>query len=94
MIDFRQYWQEIRTIQSQLPDYVWMMSLEDAVSRLVGGCLVEVAADLAARLLHAKSHRLATEAEVASLRDKVAETKREAVHQGRRRRGIAIVEVK
>jgi hypothetical protein len=55
---------------------------------------VEVAADLAARLLHAKSHRLATEEEVAALRQKQGQAKREAVHEARRRRGIAIVEVK
>jgi len=67
MMDFRQYWQEIRAIQSQLPAFVWLMSLENAVSRLVGGCIVEVAAEVAARLLHARSHRLATAEEIAEL---------------------------
>jgi hypothetical protein len=94
MIDFRQYWQEIRSIQSRLPEYVWLMSLENAVERLVGECLVEVAASLAARLLHAKSHRLATEEEVAALRAKQEFEKREIAHGDLRRRGIAIVEVK
>lgn len=94
MIDFRQYWQEIRTIQSQLPEFVWLMSVENAVNRLVGGCIVEVAADRAARLLHAKSHRLATGQEIAALHAKQQQAKREAAHDSLRRRGIAVVEVK
>jgi hypothetical protein len=94
MRDFMQYWQEIRAIQSQLPDFVWLVSVEDAVSRLVGGCIVEAAAELAARLLHSKSHRLATEQEVAAMRAKEEATKRDLAQQELRRRGIAVIEVK
>jgi len=94
MRDFMQYWREIRAIQSTLPDFVWLVSLEDAVSRLVGGCIVEVAAALAARLLHAKSHRLATAEEVAGMHAREKQAKLEAAQENLKCRGIAIVEVK
>ena len=94
MSDLAQYWREIRDIQSQLPDYVWLMSLENAVTRLVGGCLVEAAAELAAKLLHARSHRLATEAEVAALKVKEEQAKQDAAIRERERRGVAIVPLK
>lgn len=94
MMDFRQYWQEIRAIQSKLPEYVWLMSLENTVSRFVGGCLVEVAAEVAAKLLYAKSHRLATKEEVEALLAEKEREKKDAAQENLRRRGIVIVEVK
>lgn len=87
MRDLRKYWQEVRALETRLPEFVWLMSVEDAV-------MAEVAAHRAAQLLLAKSHRLATEDEIAEMRAKLKQAKRDAVHAGLRRRGIAVVEVK
>jgi hypothetical protein len=84
MRDVRQYWQEIRTIQSTLPEFVWLAS---------GGCIVQVSAPQAARLLHAKSHRLATEAEIEAHHAAEEAQKLQNFHASLRRRGIAVVPV-
>ncbi len=89
MPDVRRYWQEIRAIEKTLAEFVWLAGAEDK-----SGSIVEVAAARAAHLLHAKSHRFATEAEIAARR--AAETvAKDCVRQERlRRQGIAIVTVK
>jgi hypothetical protein len=84
MRDLQQYWQEIRAIESGLPQFVWVIA-ED--------CLIEVARAVAARLLHAKSHRLATEEEVKSRKALAAEAKKQAAAEKKRREGIEVVEV-
>ena len=84
MRDVRQYWQEIRAIESTLPEFVWLAS---------EGCIVQVAAPQAARLLHAKSHRLATEAEIQTHHAAEEAVKLQNFHADLRRRGIAVVRV-
>ena len=61
MRDLRKYWQEIREIEKSLPEFVWLMSLDNPSRGQTGGCIAQVAAAAAARLLHAKSHGLATD---------------------------------
>lgn len=84
MRDLQQYWQEIRAIENGLPQFVWVIA-ED--------CLIEVARAVAARLLHAKSHRLATEEEVTSRKARENEEKKRAAAENKRREGIEVVEV-
>jgi hypothetical protein len=84
MRDLHQYWQEIRAIESGLPQFVWVIA-ED--------CLIEVARAVAARLLHAKSHRLATEEEVKAREAREAEAEKTAAAERKRREGIEVVEV-
>ncbi len=84
MRDLQQYWQEIRAIENGLPQFVWVIA-ED--------CLIEVARAVAARLLHAKSHRLATEEEVKSRNAREAEAKEKAAAEKKRREGVEVVEV-
>lgn len=67
MRDLQQYWAEIRAIENGLPQFVWVIA-ED--------CLIEVARAVAAKLLHARSHRLATEEEVARRKAQKAEAKK------------------
>ena len=59
MPDLKKYWQEIRAIEKSLPAEVWLVSLQNLAKGHVGGSMVEVAAVVAAKLLHAKSQRLA-----------------------------------
>jgi hypothetical protein len=84
MRDIQRYWQEIRSIENALPQFVWVIA-ED--------CLIEVARAVAARLLQAKSHRLATEQEIAAkkARDEAEKKRRES--ERRTKEGIVIVEV-
>jgi hypothetical protein len=53
MRDLRKYWQEIREIEKSLPEFVWLTSLDNAPRGQRGGCIAQVAAAAAARLLHA-----------------------------------------
>jgi hypothetical protein len=91
MRDLRQYWQEVRALERSLPEFVWLVSLEDAKRGMVGGRMAEVGAASAAQLLHAKSHRLATEDEIAAHLEKADQARRQRVQDGLRRRGIALV---
>ncbi len=91
MRDLKVYWQEIRALQRSLPEFVWLMSLEDRKRGMVGGRMAQVGAAQAAQLLHAKSHRMATEEEIAEHLEKENRTRRQTVQEGLRRRGIAVV---
>jgi predicted dinucleotide-binding enzyme len=93
MRDLRQYWQEVRALEHTLPEFVWLMSLEDPKRGMVGGRMAEVGAAQAAQLLHARSHRKATEEEIAAHLEKENQVRRQSVHDGLRRRGIAVVAV-
>jgi hypothetical protein len=93
MRDLRQYWQEVHAIERSLPQYAWLMSLEDPKRGCVGGRMAEVGAGQAAQLLHAKSYRMATEEEIASHLAKEDQARRQSFHDGLRRKGIAVVAV-
>jgi hypothetical protein len=91
MRDLQKYWQDIRVAAAALPPYVWMMSLDDPKRGMRGGCLVEVAAETAAKLLYATSHRRATEDEIEAHRLAEAEAHRAAFHQRLRVKGVTVV---
>ncbi len=93
MPDLRRYWEEIRAIEQSLPQSLWIVSLEDALRDRVAGMIVEVVAAVAAKMLHAKSHRVATEDEVRAERDRQDGVKRSAAEERLRRLGVAVVEV-
>ena len=84
MRDLQRYWQEIHVIENGLPQFVWVIA-ED--------CLIEVARAVAARLLHAKSHRLATEEEVKARKAREAESAKKAEAERRRTEGVEVVEI-
>ena len=93
MRDLRKYWQEIREIEQKLPEFVWLMSLDNTSRGQRGGCIAQVAAATAARLLHAKSHRLATDEEIQTHQAAEVEAKHLVFHEGLRKRGIAVIAV-
>lgn len=93
MRDLQKYWQEIRTLQNSLPNPVWLVSLEDGKRGMRGGRLVEASAETAAKLLHANSHRRATDEEIEAYRSQQAEAQRAAFHARLRAKGIAVVAV-
>ncbi|MBZ5601803.1 MAG: hypothetical protein LAO79_05805 [Acidobacteriia bacterium] len=85
MFDLRRYWQEIRALEGALPQYLWIVD--------AAGVLIEVTARIGAKMLHAKSHRVATEDEVAAHRDREEAKNREAAAEKRRRNGVEVVAV-
>jgi hypothetical protein len=94
MADLKKYWQDLHALEKSLPGYLWLASLENRAKGQVGGAIVEVAAAVAARLLHAKSHRPATEEEIHAHLSQQAEIQRQALQQRLRDKGIAVVAVK
>jgi hypothetical protein len=88
--DVKQYWQELRAIQATLPEYVWLTGTNEVQSVIVS----EASALSAARLLLAKSHRIATEAEVSAHLGNEQEYLRLDRIEQQRREGIATVVVK
>ena len=93
MPDLKKYWQEIRAIERSLPAEVWLVSLQNLAKGQVAGSMVEAAAVVAAKLLYAKSQRLATEDEIEAHKAEQAETKRQVFEQQMRSQGIAVIPV-
>ena len=93
MPDLKKYWQEIRAIEKSLPAEVWLVSLQNLAKGQVAGSIVEVAAAVAAKLLHAKSQRLATDEEIETHKAQQAETQRQVCEQRMRKQGIAVIPV-
>ena len=94
MPDLKQYWQDLRAIEGTLDEFVWLMSLENRAKGQTGGTIVEAPATVAAKLLYAKSHRLAIPEEIAAHRAKEDETNRQSFERRLRDKGIALVKVK
>lgn len=93
MPDLKKYWQEIRAIEKSLPAEVWLVSLQNLAKGQVAGAMVEVAAAVAAKLLHAKSQRLATDEEIQAHKAQQAEIQRQVFEQRMRSQGIAVISV-
>ena len=93
MPDLKKYWREIRAIEKSLPAEVWLVSLQNLAKGQVGGAIAEVAAAVAAKLLHAKSQRLATDEEVEAHKTQQDQVKRQIFEQQMRKQGIAVIPV-
>lgn len=94
MADIKRVWAEIRRIEATLPEFTWLVAATDP-DLAAGGTpvIVQVAAASAAQLLHAKSHRLATEEELLAHQGVEERKKRQAFVEEKRREGIAIVPI-
>jgi sugar/nucleoside kinase (ribokinase family) len=90
--DLRKYWQEVRAIQRDLPDFVWIVGTAGAGPQRTLR-LVEVLAEQAAKMLHGGSHRLATEEEVEAHKAAEDSLRQKAFRDDLRRRGVAVVTV-
>jgi len=93
MPDLKQYWREIRAIEESLPADVWLVSVENRARGQVAGSIAEVAAEVAAKLLHAKSQRLATAEEIRAHQAGQAAAQRQVFEQRLRNQGIAVIPV-
>lgn len=85
MRDVRSFWKEIHALEATLPEFVRVVSST--------GSVTEVPASVAAKLLHAKSQRLATEEETLACAAAEDAQNRETAREELRRRGIAVVAV-
>jgi len=94
MADLKRFWQDIRAIERSLPKFSWLVSVEDQDLGRIGGRMTEVPAGPAARLLHEKSHRVATDEEISAHHAQEEEVQRQLLHDQLRREGIAVVVAK
>lgn len=85
--DIRKYWEEIRKLESSLPEFVWLASSAAGAPPAIA----EASALIAAKLLQAKTHRRATEEEVEAHRAREAEAIKQAKRESKRRSGAAVV---
>jgi hypothetical protein len=84
MRDIRRYWKEVRALQVSLPEFVWLVDAQGSVP-------VEAPAELAAQLLLAKSHRVASEEELGIQRAKEAAADKALKRDALRRAGVVVV---
>jgi hypothetical protein len=82
MRDIRQYWREVRALEARLPEHVWLVS---------GNAVAQVTAAAAAPLIHAETHRIATDEEIAAHHSAESETKQRMRLDRLRREGRALV---
>ena len=88
--DIRQYWREVRALEAGLPEFVWLVGVRD----IVAASVTEAPAAVAARLLRAKSHRRATDDEVAAHQAREREANRAAREERMRKDGASLVVVR
>ena len=93
MRDLKRYWQEIRTLEKSLPEFVWLASGEKGGESPAEVSVVEVPANGAAQLLHARSHRLASEDEIRLHREREESSKARMVTNELKRQGVAVVAI-
>ena len=93
MPNLKKYWDDIHKLETELPDFAWLMSLQNPAKGQVGGRITQVSSQVGARLIHANSHRLATEEETQAYLAEQERQKREAFQQRLQRQGIAMVPV-
>jgi hypothetical protein len=87
MSNIRQYWQAVRAIEAALPTDVWLVAMSSP------DFLTQVPAEAAAKMLHAKTHRLATEEEIGAHHAREAEANKAARRERLRRSGAAVVPI-
>ena len=85
----QQYWKDLRLLEASLPEFVWLAATAAGAPPFV----TQVATGVAAKLLHAKSHRVATEEEVACHHAGDAAAIKQAKQERMRRSGAAVVVV-
>ncbi len=93
MPDLKKYWREIRDIERTLPEFCWVVSLEDPKRGQKGGSIAQVRGSTAAKLLHAKSHRLANEMEIEDHYEQEAAAKKRLFYERLRSLGIAVTTI-
>lgn len=83
------YWKDLKSLEATLPEFVWLVATTAGAPPFV----TQVASNVAAKVLHAKSHRVAADEEVAANRANDAATLKQAKQERMRRSGAAIVVV-
>ncbi|MFM2126295.1 MAG: hypothetical protein RL328_2746 [Acidobacteriota bacterium] len=83
------YWREIRAVERSLPEFVWLVGQ----AREALPFLTQVPAGIAARLLQAKTHRVATPDEIAAHLEQEQAAVKSAKRDQLRRTGADVVVV-
>jgi hypothetical protein len=85
----QQYWKDVRALEVNLPDFVWLVATAAGLPPFV----TQVTKGVAAKLLHAKSHRMAADDEVEAQYTLDAATLKLAKKERMRRSGATVVVV-
>lgn len=89
MSRIQDYWRQVNALAGSLPEFVWVVSTADGSAE----CVTEVSAALAARLLHAKTHRVAAPEEVDAHHAREKAAVKHARLENKRKAGAAVVVV-
>jgi hypothetical protein len=87
--NIQRYWKEVRSLEQTLPAVVWLVGTTAGAPPFV----TQVASDIAAKMLHARSHRIASDEEVAAHHANDAVALQQAKEERMRRKGEALVVV-
>jgi hypothetical protein len=85
----QEYWKDLKSLEETLPEFVWLVATAAGAPPFV----TQVACRVAAKLLHARTHRIAADEEVAAQRAKDTATLKQAKQERMRRSGAAVVVV-
>ena len=86
----REYWAAVRKIEADLPEFVWVVSMEDPLRGLIGVQTTQVTREMAAKAIHEKRARLATSAEISAHVAEMEERKSTAHYAEREKRGVGV----
>jgi hypothetical protein len=86
----REYWEAVRKIEAELPEFPWVVSIEDPLRGLIGVQTTQVTRNMAARAVHEKRARLATTAEISAHLAEMEDRKSKAHCAEREKRGIGV----
>lgn len=92
MFAIREYWEDIRKIDADLPDgnSFLVMSIGDPLRGRVGGVVSEVTRQMAARAIHERRARLATAAETEQYQEQQRVRANQALADARTKAGLGV----
>lgn len=68
-MDMKAYWKKVNETGQRLPEEVWLMSIDNTDKGTHAGAVSVVPRDIAARRLVEQTHRIATDAEIATYKE-------------------------
>lgn len=85
----QQYWKDRRALEQTLPEFVWIVATASGETPIV----TQAVSCIAAKFLQAKSHRIATDEEVAAHLAAEVVALKQAKQERMRRSGAAVIVV-
>ncbi len=91
--NLKRYWAAVKEARASIAeDWPYLTSIEDDMTGAVGGVVCQASRQDAGELLVKRTHRLATEAEVAAYKEDEAQRRKEILEAERQRRMLVLLE--